>query len=82
MRAVAISGGGVYNNAANFRALEAAALQNALISLAFIDAEAGRIYSGSFKVNSLEHSGEYDGEAAYSMAANSSGTVSIAQLGT
>lgn len=82
MRSVAISGSGVYNNAANYRAMESSAMTNALVSLAFLDLDGGRIYSGSFKINSLEASGEYDGEASFSMSANSSGTVSVAQLGT
>lgn len=82
MRAVSVSGGGVYTNAANFRALESAALANSLIALAFLDLSGGRIYEGNFKVNSIENTGEYDGEAGFSMSANSSGTISVAQLGT
>jgi predicted secreted protein len=82
MRSMSISGSGVYTNAANYRAMENAALQNALQSLAFLDLDGGRIYSGSFKVGSIEASGEYDGEASFSMSANSSGSVSVAQLGT
>ncbi len=82
MRQFAISGSGVYTNATNYRAMEASAFANALVSLAFIELDGGRIYSGSYKINSLEASGEYDGEASFSMSANSSGTVSVAQLGT
>jgi predicted secreted protein len=82
MRAVAISGAGVYTNGQNFRAMESAAFSQSLVALAFLDLVGGRIYEGDFKINSLEHNGEYDGEAGYSMSANSSGTVSISQLGT
>lgn len=82
MRAVAISGSGVYTNNTNYRAMESSALQNALVALAFLDLDGGRIYSANFKINSIEASGEYDGEASFSMSANSSGSVSIAQLGT
>lgn len=82
MRSVEVSGSGVYNNSANYRAMEAAALNNALVSLAFLDLDGGRVYSASFKINSIEASGEYDGEASFSMSANSSGSVTIAQLGT
>lgn len=82
MRQVSVSGSGVYTNAANYRAMEQSAFQNALVSLAFLDVDGGRVYSASFKINSLEASGEYDGEASFSMSANSSGSVSIAQLGT
>lgn len=82
MRSVAVSGSGVYTNAANYRSMESSAFTNSLVSLAFLDLDGGRVYSGSFKINSLEASGEYDGEASFSLSANSSGTVSIAQLGT
>jgi len=82
MRSVSVSGSGVYTNSTNYREMENSAFQNALVSLAFLDLDGGRIYSSSFKINSLEASGEYDGEASFSMSANSSGSVSIAQLGT
>ncbi len=82
MRQFAISGSGVYTNATNYRAMEASAFSNALVNLAFIDLDGGRVYSGSYKINSLEASGEYDGEASFSISANSSGTVAVAQLGT
>ncbi len=82
MRSVAIQGQGIYTNANNFRNMENSALANALVSLAFLDIDGGRIYSGSFKIASIDSSGKYDGEATYSMSANSSGTVAIAQLGT
>jgi predicted secreted protein len=82
MRSVAIQGQGIYTNAANFRTLETQSFANALVSMAFLDIDGGRIYSGSFKIASLDNSGKYDGEATYSISANSSGTVSIAQLGT
>lgn len=82
MRSAKIAGKGVYSNATNYRAMEASAFANSLVSLAFLDVDAGRIYSGSFKISSLDNSGDYSGEAAFSIAAESSGTVSIAQLGT
>ena len=82
MRSMSISGAGVYNNATNYRSMESSMLQNALVALAFLDLDGGRIYSASFKINSLEASGEYDGEASFSMSADSSGSVSVAQLGT
>lgn len=82
MRSMSISGAGVYNNSTNYRSMETSMLANALVSLAFLDLDGGRIYSASFKINSLEASGEYDGEASFSMSADSSGSVSVAQLGT
>lgn len=82
MRSASVSGSGVYTNAANYRAMEVSAVANTQVKLAFVDVNAGRIYDGYFKINSLEASGEYDGEASFSMSADSNGTVSIAQLGT
>lgn len=82
MRSASVSGSGVYTNATNYRAMEASCMANALVSLAFLDVNAGRIYSGSFKISSIEASGEYDGEASFSVSADSSGSVSVAQLGT
>lgn len=82
MRSVAVQGQGIYTNATNYRNLENSTLANALVSLAFLDIDGGRVYSGTYKIVSLDANGKYDGEAAYSISANSSGTVSIAQLGT
>lgn len=82
MRSATVSGSGVYTNAANYRAMEVKALANQFVKLAFVEVSGGRIYDGYFKINSLEASGEYDGEASFSMGADSSGTISVAQLGT
>lgn len=79
MRQVSISGSGVYSNTANYRAMEVDAFANNLVNLAFIDVQAGRIKSGCFKISSLEETGEYDGEASYSMSAESSGAVTVFQ---
>lgn len=79
MRSVSVSGSGVYVNEAVFKAMESQAFAQTLVCLAFIDASAGRCYSGCFKITSLENAGEYDGEATYSMSAESSGAVTIYQ---
>lgn len=79
MKQVSISGSGVYSNITNYRTMEADAFANNLVCLAFLDVAAGRIKSGCFKVTALEETGEYDGEATFSMSAESSGEVAIYQ---
>lgn len=79
MRSSSISGSGVYNAEDNFKQMEVDAFANKLQCLAFVDIAGGRIYSGCYKVTSVENSGEYDGEAAYSMSAESSGEVVLYQ---
>ena len=79
MKSVSISGSGVYTSAANFRTIEENAFANLLTCLAFLDAVSGRIYSGCFKITGIENNGEYDGEAGYSISAESAGEVTIYQ---
>jgi predicted secreted protein len=79
MRQVSISGSGVYSNIANYRAMEVSAFANLLVCLAFVDVAGGRIKSGCFKITALEETGEYDGEATFSMSAESSGEVTVYQ---
>jgi predicted secreted protein len=78
-RTVSISGDGVYTAAANYRQMELDAFSNKLVCLAFLDVSAGRVYSGCFKVVSLEASGEYNGEATFSMSAESADETKIYQ---
>ncbi len=70
-RTVSISGDGVYTAAANYRQMELDAFANKLVCLGFVDVSAGRVYHGCFKIVSLEASGEYNGEATFSMSAES-----------
>lgn len=79
IKSMSVSGDGVYNSKANYRALETAWLANALVCLAFVEVVSGRIYNACFKITSLEASAEYNGEATFSMASESSGTIAIAQ---
>jgi predicted secreted protein len=74
-----VSGDGVYTTVANFRTMEANFLLNRNQCLAFTDVSAGRVYYGCFKITSLEHSGEYAGEATYTMSAESAGQVTVFQ---
>lgn len=79
IRAMSVSGDGVYNSSANFRTMETNALANLLQCFAFVEIVTGRIYSACFKVTSLETSAEFSGEATFSMSAESSGAITTAQ---
>lgn len=79
MKSVAVSGSGVYTSADNFRAMEADTYLGKLQCFAFLESITGRVYYGCFKVSSLEATGEYDGDAGYSMSADSSGEIKIFQ---
>ena len=79
IRAASISGDGVYSNITNYRAMEASMLANELVCLALVDVAAGRVYYGCFKLVSLEISGEYAGEATFSISAESADAVTVYQ---
>ncbi len=79
IKSVSISGEGVYTSATNYKALEAAAFANTLVCLAFLDVVGGRVYNGCFKITAIEASGEFDGEATYSISAESAGEIEIDQ---
>lgn len=79
LKSVSVSGDGVYTNVSNFKAMEVDAFAQNLVCLAFLDVAAGRIYSGCFKITSLELSGEFSGEATYSMSAENNGEITIYQ---
>jgi len=79
LKTVSVSGDGVYNNTTNYRAMEASAFANTLVCLAFVDVTVGRVYHGCFKLVSLEAAAEHNGEATFTMAAESSDTITIFQ---
>jgi TP901-1 family phage major tail protein len=79
MRSVSVSGSGVYTSATNYRLIEANAFANLLTCFAFLDALTGRVYVGCFKITGVEATAEYDGEAGYSISADSAAEVSIYQ---
>jgi predicted secreted protein len=78
-RTMSVSGDGVYTNAANYRQMELDALANNLVCLGFVDVSSGRVYHGCFKIVSLEVSGEFNGEANYSLSAESADETKIYQ---
>lgn len=79
IRAVSVSGDGVYTIATNYRAMETDAYANNLVCLAFVDVAAGRVYHGCFKITSLEITGEHGGEATFTMAAESAAAITVYQ---
>lgn len=81
VRSVSISGSGVYTNHTEFKRVRNNAFANRLTKLAFIDVILGEIYSGCFKLTSVEGSGDYDGESSYSLSAESSGKVTVSEPG-
>ena len=59
--------------------MEASAFANSMVCLAFVDANAGRVYHGCFKIASLESSAEHNGEATFTASFESSGAITIYQ---
>lgn len=80
VRSFTISGSGVYTNEETFQEARTAAINNQLVCLAFIDTSVFDIVYGCMKIESLEVSGEYDGEGTYSVSAQSSGKINIEKL--
>jgi len=79
MKSVALSGSGVYTSAANYRAVESAALAGTVTCFLVIEVLTGRIYVGCFKISSFEVGGEYDGDATFSISLDSAAEVTIYQ---
>lgn len=75
LRSCSMSGSGVYTSQAAFIAVRTAFLTNALINFMFQDTKNNELVEGTFKVSSLEVSGDYDAEGQYSISADSSGAV-------
>jgi len=80
IKSMSISGSGVYNNQTLFQSMYTKFLANELTCLMLIDASVARIYSGCWKLTSLEISGDYDGEGNFSISADSSGQIATALL--
>lgn len=79
LKSVSVSGEGVYNNSTNYKAMESSAFANTLVCLAFVDVTQGRVYHGCYKITAIEASAEHNGEATFSMSAESSGEITIYQ---
>lgn len=80
VRSMSLSGSGVYNNQTLFQSMYTKFLSNSLTCLMLIESGTARIYSGCWKLTSLEISGDYDGEGNFSISAESSGQISTVLL--
>lgn len=80
IRAVAFSGSGVYSQGANVKALRTAFLANTIVPLALLEVAASYVWAGSFKITSLEISGDYSAESSLAIAGSSSGAVSLSDM--
>lgn len=80
VRSMSVSGDGVFNNADNFESLQDSALANTNVKLALVDIIAGIVFSGAFKVTSMEMGASHDAEGTFSMSAESSGAVTVTRV--
>jgi TP901-1 family phage major tail protein len=80
IRGVSLSGDGVFKDEATFKKARTIALAQTLRNFQLFVNTAGDYWSGSFKITSMEQSGEYNAESTYSMSLESSGAVSYTEV--
>ena len=78
-QAVAISGSGVFKDAASDAALREALFAGTAPEMQVVIPDFG-ILEGPFVVSGLEYTGRHDGEATYEVALESAGAVSFAAM--
>ena len=77
IQSMTISGSGVFTDTNSEQQVRTNFGGATLSSMSFVIPDLGT-YSGSFQITSLEFAGEYNGEATFSMTAESSGAISFA----
>lgn len=77
VRRAAISGSGIFKDAASDASVRALFFDGAIRAWQVIIPDFGTI-SGPFQVTGLEYAGEHDGEVSYEMALESAGEISFA----
>lgn len=77
IQSMTVSGSGVFTDATSEQQLRTNFGGSALSSMSFVIPDLGT-YSGSFQITSLEYAGEFNGEATYSITAESSGAITFA----
>ena len=77
IQSMTISGSGVFTDTNSEQQVRTNFGGASLSSMSFVIPDLGT-YSGSFQITSLEFAGEYNGEATFSMTAESSGAISFA----
>lgn len=75
----AISGGGLFRDAASDAMVRAAFFAGALIDAEVVIPDFGTV-TGPFQVTALDYSGNHDGELAFEMALESAGALSFGAL--
>ena len=76
VESITISGSGVFTDSGAETALRTLFGGAAHAAMSFIIPDLGT-YSGSYAITSLEYSGEYNGEATYSLTAESAGAITF-----
>ena len=79
LRSAAISGNGVFRDAASDAALRRAFFDGSLPSFQVVVPDFGTV-TGPFQVTSLEYAGDHDGEATYELSLVSAGALAFAEL--
>lgn len=77
LRSVSLSGAGVFENGNVVSNIRSKMMSNTLQEFEVIVTDAGDKFTGTFKVTSLEYSGDYNGESQYSLSMESSGEVTF-----
>jgi len=76
IQSMTISGSGVFTDVPSETALRAAFGGSDLLAMSFIIPDLGT-YAGNFQLTNLEYAGEFNGEATYSLTAESGGAITF-----
>ena len=76
IQSMTVSGSGVFTDATSEQQLRTNFGGATLSSMSFVIPDLGT-YAGSFQITSLEYAGEFNGEATYSITAESSGAITF-----
>jgi TP901-1 family phage major tail protein len=80
IKGVSISGDGVFKDEIQFKKARNSILAGLLKNFRVLVNTAGDYWSGSFKITSMEQSGEYNAESTYSMSLESSGAIAYTEV--
>lgn len=75
-RRMSVTGAGVFTNSTAESTLRGKVLDGTIARYEIIF-ENGDLFTGSFQVTALDYSGDHDGERSYTLALESSGTISF-----
>lgn len=77
VRSAKVTGSGVFTDAALDATLQADFFADALVSMQFVVPGFGA-FSGSFVINQMDYSGEYNGASVYTLGFESAGVIAFA----